>query len=328
MPSRAPALPVPDTPDARREAERQRLEALASEYTSQRPAPTPEDDLEPIPTVKVEPDLAPGYEVWEDGGFIVGLDLGERADPSASVVLQRVLRTEYVNRDGVSVDHAEFEIEMYRDHLTYEELGITPSRFAAYALREVMRWPLMTPYPTIVGETLAVLRRGELAGRPVKGGRPDPVLVVDAGGAAGVIDLFKERGLTRTGWEAGNGAPGSSRGGAALVPMLITTGFHPRWDQGRQLVPKAELVSAVGVALETRRLRWPEQGLPLLPTLIEELQQFRLRRSAATGAETWAAREGAHDDLVLALAIALWWGNRLGRDVIGEYKIALINTYA
>ena len=201
-------------------------------------------------------------------------------------------------------------------------------RVAAYALREVTRWPLMTPYPVIVRDTLAVLRRGELAGQPGKKGRPDPVLVVDAGGAAGVIDLFKERGLTRTGLEAGNGAPGSSRGGPALVPVLITTGFNARWDKGRQLVPKAELVSAVGVALETNRLRWPEQGLPLLPTLVEELQQFRLRRSAATGTESWAAREGAHDDIVLALAIALWWGNHLRRDVMGEYKVALIHVYA
>jgi hypothetical protein len=41
------------------------------------------------------------------------------------------------------------------------------------------------------------------------------------------------------------------------------------------------------------------------PVLETELKEFR-RRVSEAGRSTYAAREGQHDDLVLAVAIALW----------------------
>jgi len=41
----------------------------------------------------------------------------------------------------------------------------------------------------------------------------------------------------------------------------------------------------------------------------KELKDFRRRLSDA-GRATYAARTGAHDDLVLAVAIAAWWASR------------------
>jgi hypothetical protein len=55
--------------------------------------------------------------------------------------------------------------------------------------------------------------------------------------------------------------------------------------------------------------------------LAKELQDFPVRRSEATGYESFAAREGQHDDLMLALAIGLWWGSGLDRQRPGEYVI-------
>ena len=49
---------------------------------------------------------------------------------------------------------------------------------------------------------MGALWRSEVQGTPARGGVPGrlgPTLVVDAGGATGVIDLFRERGLTRLG---------------------------------------------------------------------------------------------------------------------------------
>ena len=51
------------------------------------------------------------------------------------------------------------------------------------------------------------------------------------------------------------------------------------------------------------------------------LPDIRVRRSEVTGYESLAAREGQHDDLVLALAIALWWGCGLNRQQGGEYVV-------
>jgi len=61
--------------------------------------------------------------------------------------------------------------------------------------------------------------------------------------------------------------------------------------------------------------------------LPRELQDIRVRRSEVTGYESLAAREGQHDDLVLALAIALSWGCGLDRQQRGQY-VAVKPSYA
>jgi hypothetical protein len=77
-------------------------------------------------------------------------------------------------------------------------------------------------------------------------------------------------------------------------------------------VPKRDLAGGIQVALQTSRLKIAA-GLPDTQVLVQELQNFRVKISlaghdsygAGTG-EEW--RVGAHDDLVLAVAIALWVG--------------------
>lgn len=55
-------------------------------------------------------------------------------------------------------------------------------------------------------------------------------------------------------------------------------------------------------------------------TMAELSEQFRDFRATFTSAgnAVFAAREGAHDDLVLATAIALWFGRGNGREVTSE----------
>ena len=47
-------------------------------------------------------------------------------------------------------------------------------------------------------------------------------------------------------------------------------------------------------------------GLADAPALADELKDFR-RKVSEAGRATYSARTGAHDDLVLAVAIALWF---------------------
>jgi hypothetical protein len=73
-------------------------------------------------------------------------------------------------------------------------------------------------------------------------------------------------------------------------------------------VAKRDLVGAVQVPLRDRRLKIAE-GLPLAAVLAEELSAFRVKVTVA-GNETFEAwRERDHDDLVLAVALALWAGS-------------------
>ncbi len=75
-------------------------------------------------------------------------------------------------------------------------------------------------------------------------------------------------------------------------------------------VPKRELVSTAQVLLQTDRLKIA-RGLPHAALLLRELVNFRFRielKSSRETPELW--REGPSDDLVLALATALWFAER------------------
>jgi len=69
-------------------------------------------------------------------------------------------------------------------------------------------------------------------------------------------------------------------------------------------VPKGELVSKLQALLHSGDLRIAN-SLPDAAVLARELQDFRVRFTEA-GNATFNAREGAHDDLVLALALAVF----------------------
>ncbi|MBF6022867.1 hypothetical protein [Lysobacter niastensis] len=69
-------------------------------------------------------------------------------------------------------------------------------------------------------------------------------------------------------------------------------------------VGKAELVNRVQIELQTGRLRLGRR-LPDVDKLVRELKEFRAKPTA-NGHMTFNAREGQHDDLVLALSYAVF----------------------
>lgn len=165
-----------------------------------------------------------------------------------------------------------------------ERLGSGDS--ATFNARHIQRFPLGTAYPTIVAEVAQLLEREPLKDSDVR-------LVVDGTGVgAPVVDLFrkeKKQGTLK----------------ARLTPVVITGGdaVHREFDLAR--VPKRDLVGVVQVALQTGRLKIAAQ-LPEAETLTKELQNFQVKITD-TAHDTYGAwREGTHDDLVLALALALW----------------------
>lgn len=97
---------------------------------------------------------------------------------------------------------------------------------------------------------------------------------------------------------------------ATLVPITITAGMGvvpERWNVTGPMgykVAKTHLIGALLVALETGRLKFAP-GLKLVPALEAELRAFRVTITASAN-QTYGARSGQHDDLVIAVALGCW----------------------
>jgi hypothetical protein len=92
------------------------------------------------------------------------------------------------------------------------------------------------------------------------------------------------------------------------VKAVTLTGANDVVSHGDSVsVPKTELIATLEVSLSTRRLHASEQ-LPLASELDRELRAFSYELSA-TGRPLYEGK-GAHDDLVIALALGVWGGER------------------
>ncbi|MBA3520027.1 MAG: hypothetical protein H0T75_20860 [Rhizobiales bacterium] len=65
------------------------------------------------------------------------------------------------------------------------------------------------------------------------------------------------------------------------------------------------MISTLDARLHTGELKFSD-ALADADAMSEELRDFR-RKVSDAGRSTYAARVGRHDDLVLAVAIAVWW---------------------
>jgi hypothetical protein len=97
-----------------------------------------------------------------------------------------------------------------------------------------------------------------------------------------------------------------SKRGRTFKAVKIHGGDVESCEEGTYRVPKRNLVSALQAALQTGTLKIAS-SLKLAEVLREELLNFRVKidlRTAHDSYEHW--REGDHDDLVLAAAMAVW----------------------
>ncbi|MBT9174209.1 MAG: hypothetical protein DDT21_02620 [Syntrophomonadaceae bacterium] len=208
--------------------------------------------------------------------FFIGLDLGQAQDYTAISVVEKLK----VPTGEKRVAWAGIGGGLYGPgRRSLREVDKTVTH---YHLRCLERPRLGTPYPAIVE------RVGKLMGNePLKG---KTHLVVDSTGVgAPVVDLLEQAGLHP-------------------VAVTITGGDSVSRDGDHYSVPKRDLVSTLQVLFQGGRLKIAE-GLPEAGTLVQELLSFRVKidlKSAHDAYEPW--REGIHDDLVLAVALACWYG--------------------
>jgi hypothetical protein len=169
--------------------------------------------------------------------------------------------------------------------------AITDGRDEITALNciHLQRWQLRTSYPSIVGDVVRMINGLDPALSP----DGNPTLAIDATGVgAPVVDLFRREKIN-----------------AELKPIQIVGGANVSSEFGMTRVPKRDLVSVVQVALQNRTLKIAA-ALELAEVLSRELQNFSVRITDSANDVYGAWREGTHDDLVLAVALALWTASR------------------
>lgn len=179
-----------------------------------------------------------------DVSYFAGLDLGQAADYSALVIVERT------------------RIE----------------KLIEFGVRHIHRWHLGTSYTTIVAELKEMYAALPLA---------KSTLAIDRTGVGrGVSDMIRDSGIN-----------------AACRAYTITAGSKP----GAGTVPKKELVAAIQVPLQERRLTFADD-LSMTSVLQKELEYFRVKVTADRNETFESWRERDHDDIVLALALALYAG--------------------
>jgi hypothetical protein len=222
--------------------------------------------------------------------WIVSVDLGQQADPTAIAVLEVVTR-----RDAVDAQYLDPRGELAKlvSNSWFVKEGARNGRLIDRPLRVDVRYlerlPLRMAYPDQIAHLGALLRRPPLA-------TARPALVVDQTGVGRpVVDLLRRAGLRPIGVTI-------TSGDRAAVDW--THGPDAEWH-----VAKLLLVSTLQAALNEHTLRIAKT-LPDARAFVEELMDFRATIGEATGYTSFGAREGAHDDLVLAVALGLWWATR------------------
>jgi hypothetical protein len=139
-----------------------------------------------------------------------------------------------------------------------------------------------------IGFPAVIAHVRELLDRPPLRDDPTCLVVDETGVGAPVCDEFEDAGLKP-------------------VRVHITSGTDVTKLEGRNRfgVPKGILTGLLDAKLHTDELKIAA-GLPIAPAIAEELKDLQ-RHVTAAGHARYEARVGKSDDLVFAIAMALWW---------------------
>ncbi len=199
--------------------------------------------------------------------YTIGVDLGKHADYTALAIAE---------------ERPERVIEKWG------QATISPvwSEDPDFTVPWLQRWPLGTPYFTIATDVAKLV--ATLEARP----QTEVQIYLDGTGVGtAVVEIFRANEtikLLQTRFSA----------------VTITAGHEATGGAGDWHVPKKDLVGAAQVPLQRGKLKVAE-ALPEAQVLTAELRNFEVNITLNANA-VYSHRDGAHDDLVLAVALALW----------------------
>jgi hypothetical protein len=180
---------------------------------------------------------------------------------------------------GQSMDPTAIAVIEQRKTFKHHYSGDRHAAGERFDVRHLQRLPLGLSYPEVVYEVGRLTARAPLVNQCE--------VVIDATGVGqAVADLFDVGPWVKP------------------VRVTITAGLEQSWVGGGWHVSKTILISTLDARLHTGELRFAKALLEA-GAMQEELKDFR-RKVSAAGRYQYEARVGKHDDLVLAVAIALW----------------------
>ena len=204
-------------------------------------------------------------------GFVIGLDLGKSQDYSALAV------DELFSAERLHYRRTAFELQA---------AVVRRRPVIRHQIVNVYRYPRGTAYPEIYRSVQSVMR--QLPARE----RKSDLLVDKTGVGAPVVDAMREMNMQP-------------------IAVSITGGRVANMnDSANFTVPKFMLASVLDICLAEERMEITEQAGGSA-ALRAELQGFhaKIKPSGHESLEAW--REGVHDDLVLAVALAAWRAENL-----------------
>jgi len=174
------------------------------------------------------------------------------------------------------------------DFSTFAVLEKHSGAIVHYRLRHLERLDLNTPYPVVA-------RRAHML-VVMTGRHGHTKLVMDLTGVgAPVFDLLQAAGVHP-------------------VAITITGGRLVSGTPPHLHVPKRMLISTLEALYGSGRLKTGEK-IPYMAELNEELRNFRVKINRRTRQESYGAKGGRkHDDLVLALAMAAFYAERVSSE--------------
>jgi len=107
-----------------------------------------------------------------------------------------------------------------------------------------------------------------------------------------------------------------------LKPVILTGGEWASQAEGVWCVPKQDLVAGLRLMLEKRELGLPAK-LGASRLLVKEMAEMESWQGGRGGLKFGARREGAHDDLVMASALACWRARRRAPGIWGTKSLGL-----
>lgn len=173
-----------------------------------------------------------------------------------------------------------------------------PLRVGKHHIRHLQRFQLGTSYPEIVDQVKRMVMDDRI--------RDNYIVLADATGVGRpVVDMMREKRIR-------------------VIPITITAGSNSVYDgQGGYHVPKRDLIICTQVLLQQKHVLFAEK-LPEVRALTNELLNFQMKVTKSAN-DVYNAREGEHDDLVLSLAMAVWYSHNYG---IAEQKEPKANPWA
>ena len=163
-----------------------------------------------------------------------------------------------------------------------------------YACRYLRRWPPHTTYP-MLHSALAVM----LDGPPLA----HSDLIVEAGTSLSAVIAFLRKHRLR----------------ARMRPTEVKVSTPQGFSDHTWKVTKGSLIETARQVLQEERLVFDDQmppevraTTPPVQTIYQAMLNYPFNKTPAAN-EAFASRDGEYDDLVLAVALACWYGERYQR---------------